>query len=286
MRKIFILLFLMLFSVNLSAQEKFDFLYDDFQISLKNVRIIGDELKIDFIATNSGKNSVFSYYFSDTKVYDDKGKQYTLKSASIGNKIGGVYSVLATTMIRNVPLNGSITFELNGETFDRIKLLELPIVIQTGYKNFKSSFKNVPIPFKLNNPYPESEKTVKFEKKSILIEDDIYFNLTAVKIIGEELRFEYHIDNKSKKPFNAAFFVGQCRVIDSYGVEFEPDNLLFGSEEGGSLRIVRAEVPADFQIHGYLSIILQDAFNTNMAKLLEISINDKPFYIFNVGLSN
>lgn len=268
-----------------SFAQSFDFKYETISISIKSAKITGNELKIELIANSSDDNAELLIPFTDIIITDTLDYNYALKNAHFGRKPVNFRGITKNVIHKNIPLNIGLSFDLSNKKATGIKSLTFPARINGENEEFIVAFSNIPIGFSLPNAYPDSKEIVKFEPKTILLAPNVTLKISRFRIIGDELRYDLILENKSEMIYKSNISVDDSRLIDALGNEYDIISIILDEQKGGKNNIITNEVPPNYLIHGNLTVICEDAFQLNTMKLIELNINNKNFSVENVGFS-
>lgn len=109
-----------------------------FMFELRGCAISETSVECEFVITNSGKDDIFRFMASHSRLFDAEGNEYRGRVGSIGGR--GEGEVPSTTMATGVPVKARLTFEGIPPELDRATLLEF-----AAYDNVKAQFRDVPL---------------------------------------------------------------------------------------------------------------------------------------------
>lgn len=284
MKYIYVSIFLAVFSCQLFAGDKFEFNHSDLNLSIKRIEVIGDELIIDMIATNKSDNTYFEIFFSRAMLIDEKGREIIFKGGYLGFQKADKSGTLRSMLIKNTPINCGFVFDLEGKKINKIKSLEIPGGLKKDFMDFQITFAKLPTDFILPNPYPNADDTVKFEKQSFNISNEVTLDLTGFSKTDSTIIFDYCIKNNDLMPYRTYFSFEYCRAIDPLGNESKLSTISLGDEVGRKNRNLFNEIPAKSVMNG--KITLNKASDPiESIKLLELLVNKQVLYIQDIGLT-
>lgn len=221
-----------------SFSQKFEATANNLKLEVKQVEVIGDQLRINLLATNLGPDNDLSIFISDIRLFDDQGNIYKPSFAFLGDKKPNNYKI-DKNLVKDIALKCQFTFTGAPATRNQISMLE--ISCRFANQDMKVQIKNLPIPFHFQlstNPLAKEIdekclleiKSISFDGKNVVINTLITNNDDDM-----EMRLNFY----------------DCNVVDNEGNEKKCSDGSFGNGTSNYnlSRVVVKDVPikASFQ---------------------------------------
>ena len=258
---LFFILFLLI--QNLGFSQKFEMLAPDLKFEIKQIAIIGEQLRINFLVTNTGVDRNISFgIVPEISMYDDQGNAYEPKEVSICN------DGYSKTLIKGIPSKGQILFVGTASARKIISMLD--INYRFDGKDVKMQFRDLPIPYQFDmSPNPKVRN----------IEENSLLKITGIFYDGKNIMVNTVITNNGDDAEMRIGFEG--RVIDNEGNEYSCKGGDVGEDKSNGLS-VRKKFIQDIPVKA--SFIYSAPSKPLTLALLELFINDNKFIFKNLDV--